>query len=65
MDPTSNQPDNECPFKRSIPVQRSLRLSLSVATAAALALASTPIQPIAAQDDDSAADLGVMESIFI
>jgi len=29
--------------------------------AAALALASSPIQPVAAQDDGSAADLGVME----
>ncbi|WP_413681143.1 carbamoyl-phosphate synthase [Prochlorococcus sp. MIT 1342] len=37
----------------------SLRLSLSLA--AALALASTPIQPVTAQDDGSAADLGVME----
>jgi hypothetical protein len=42
-------------------MQRSLRLSLSVAGAAALALASAPIQPIAAQEDGSAADLGVME----
>ncbi|WP_268873526.1 hypothetical protein [Prochlorococcus marinus] len=38
---------------------RSLRLSLSVASAAALALSSTPIQPVAAQEEDgSAADLG-------
>jgi len=42
-------------------VQRSLRLSLSLTGAAALALANTPIQPVAAQDDGSAADLGVME----
>ena len=42
-------------------MQRSLRLSLSLTSAAALALASTPIQPVAAQDDGSAADLGVME----
>ncbi len=49
------------PFKRSIPVQRSLRLPLSLTGAAALALASSPIQPVVAQDDGSAADLGVME----
>ncbi|KGG27111.1 MULTISPECIES: carbamoyl-phosphate synthase [unclassified Prochlorococcus] len=42
-------------------MQRSLRLSLSLTGAAALALASTPIQPLAAQEDGSAADLGVME----
>ena len=42
-------------------MQRSLRLSLSLTGAAALALASTPIQPVAAQDDGSADDLGVME----
>ncbi len=41
-------------------MQRSLCLSLSL-TAAALALASTPLQPVAAQEDGSAADLGVME----
>ena len=41
---------------------RSLRLSLSLTGAAALALANTPIQPVAAQEEDgSAADLGVME----
>ena len=41
---------------------RSLRLSLSLTSAAALALASSPIQPLAAQEEDgSAADLGVME----
>lgn len=40
---------------------RSLRLSLSLTGAAALALASIPIKPVAAQDDGSAADLGVME----
>ena len=34
---------------------------MSLTSAAALALASTPIQPVAAQDDGSAADLGVME----
>ncbi|WP_236069691.1 inverse autotransporter beta domain-containing protein [Prochlorococcus marinus] len=42
-------------------MQRSLRLPLSLAGAAALALASSPIQPVAAQEDGSAADLGVME----
>ncbi len=43
-------------------MERSLRLSLSLTGAAALALANSPIQPVAAQDDDgSAADLGVME----
>ena len=42
-------------------MQRSLRLSLSLTGAAALALASTPLQPVAAQEDGSAADLGVME----
>ncbi|HJN33420.1 MAG TPA: carbamoyl-phosphate synthase [Prochlorococcus sp.] len=43
-------------------MQRSLRLSLSLTGAAALSLASSPIQPVAAQEDDgSAADLGVME----
>ncbi|WP_413314569.1 MULTISPECIES: carbamoyl-phosphate synthase [unclassified Prochlorococcus] len=43
-------------------MQRSLRLSLSLTGAAALALASTPIQPVAAQEEDgSADDLGVME----
>ncbi len=42
-------------------MQRSLRLSLSLTGVAALALASTPIQPVVAQGDGSAADLGVME----
>ncbi|KZR72717.1 hypothetical protein [Prochlorococcus sp. P1361] len=42
-------------------MQRSVRLSLSLTVAAALALASTPIQPVAAQEDGNAADLGVME----
>ena len=46
----------------SIPVQRSLRLALSLTAARALALANTPIQPVAAQQEDgSAEDLGVME----
>ena len=42
-------------------MQRSLRLSLSLTGAAALALASSPIQPGAAQEDGNASDLGVME----
>ncbi len=42
-------------------MQRSLRLLLSIASATALALASTPIEPASAQEDGSAADLGVME----
>ena len=42
-------------------MQRSLRLSLSLTGAAALALANTPIPPATAQDDGSADDLGVME----
>ncbi|KZR74889.1 hypothetical protein PMIT1320_01515 [Prochlorococcus marinus str. MIT 1320] len=47
----------------SISVQCSLRLALSLTGAAALALANTPIQPVAAQqeEDSNAADLGVME----
>ena len=47
---------------RSIPVQRSLRLALSLTGAKALALANTPIQPVAAQQEEGIADdLGVME----
>ena len=42
-------------------MQRSIRLSLSLTGAAALALANTPIPPATAQDDGSADDLGVME----
>ena len=45
----------------SITVLRSLRLALSLTGATALALANTPIQPVATQDDGSAEDLGVME----
>ena len=48
-----------------IPVQRLIRLSLSVASAAALAIASSPFQPVAAQEDGSVADLGVMETRLI
>ena len=42
-------------------MQRSLRLSLLLTGVAALALANSPIQPVAAQEDGNAADLGVME----
>ncbi|KZR70112.1 hypothetical protein PMIT1313_00762 [Prochlorococcus marinus str. MIT 1313] len=44
-------------------MQRSIRLSLSLTGAAALALAGSPFQPVAAQEEEqgSAADLGVME----
>jgi len=45
----------------SIPVQRSARLFLSLNGVAALALASSPIHPAAAQEEGgSAAGLGVM-----
>ena len=46
----------------SIPVLRSLRLALSLTGATALALANTPIQPVAAQQEktNNADDLGVM-----
>jgi len=55
-------PDNECPFERSIQVQSSLRLSLSLTCVAALALTNSPIQPVAAQEKEgSADDLGVKE----
>ncbi|KZR66285.1 hypothetical protein [Prochlorococcus sp. MIT 1306] len=48
-------------------MQRAFRLSLSLTgVAAALALASSPIQPVAAEEDHgSAADLGVMEIYFL
>ena len=42
-------------------MHRSLRLPLSLTGAAALALVNIPIQPVVAQEDGSAADLGVME----
>ena len=43
-------------------MKRSLRIPLSVAGAAALALAGSPFQPVAAQEEDgNAADLGVTE----
>ena len=48
-------------FHSSIPVQRSLRRSLSLTGAAALALTSPPIQPVAAQKENgNPAALGVM-----
>ena len=46
----------------SIPVLRSLSLALSLTGATALALAITPIQPVATQQEEgSAEDLGLME----
>jgi hypothetical protein len=42
-------------------MQRSLHLSLSLSGVAALALANTPLQPVAAQEAGGAEDLGVME----
>ena len=42
-------------------MQRSVRISLSLTGAAALALANTPIQPVAAQEEGTADDLGMME----
>ncbi len=42
-------------------MQRSIRLSLSLTGAIALALVSAPIQPASAQEEGSAKDLGVME----
>ena len=41
-------------------MHRSLSLSLSLSSVAALALANTPLQPVAAQEAGSAEDLGVM-----
>ena len=46
-------------------MQRSLRLSLSLSGAAALALANTPLLPAAAQDADTAEDLGGVMSISL
>jgi len=42
-------------------VERSFLLSLSLTSATALTLAGSPFQPIAAQEDGNAADIGVME----
>ena len=46
-------------------MQRSIRLSLSLGGAAALALANTPLLPAAAQDADTAEDLGGVMSISL
>ena len=46
-------------------MQRSIRLSLSLGGAAALALASTPFLSAAAQDADTAEDLGGVMSISL
>ena len=46
-------------------MQRSLRLSLSLTSAAALALASSMIQRVVAHEDVSAEHLSVMWIIFI
>ena len=42
-------------------MQRSSRLSLAFTGAAALALAGSPMQPVVAQEEGIAADLGEME----
>ena len=46
-------------------MQRSISLSLSLGGAAALALANTPLLPAAAQDADTAEDLGGVMSISL
>ena len=46
-------------------MQRSIRLSLSLGGVAALALANTPFLPTAAQDADTAEDLGGVMSISL
>ena len=46
-------------------MQRSIRLSLSVGGAAVLALANTPFLPAAAQEADTAEDLGGVMSISL
>jgi len=46
-------------------MQRSIRLSLSLGGAAALALANTPLLPAAAQEADTAEDLGGVMSISL
>ena len=46
-------------------MQRSLHLSLSLGGAAALALANTPLLPTAAQEADTAEDLGGVMSISL
>ena len=42
-------------------MQSSIRLSLSLSSAVALALANAPLQQAAAQEQGSADDIGVME----
>ena len=46
-------------------MQRSIRLSLSLGSAAALALANTSFLPAAAQEADTAEDLGGVLSISL
>ena len=46
-------------------MQRSLRLSLSLSGVAALAIANTPLQPVAAQEADTAKVLGGVMSISL
>ena len=46
-------------------MRQSLRLSLSLSGIAALALAGTPLQPVAAQQDGSAEDLGDVMNISL
>ena len=46
-------------------MQKTIRLSLSLSGAAALALANTPLLPAAAQDADTAEDLGGVMSISL
>ena len=42
-------------------MHRSIRLSLPLSGAAALALANAPVVPVAAQEQGNADDIGVME----
>ena len=46
-------------------MQRSIHLSLSLGGAAALAIANAPLLPAAAQDADTAEDLGGVMSISL
>ena len=46
-------------------MQRSIRLSLSLGGAAALAIANTPVVPAAAQEADTAEELGGVMSISL
>ncbi|QNI56296.1 putative carbamoyl-phosphate synthase L chain [Synechococcus sp. BIOS-E4-1] len=47
------------------PIQHSFRLSLSLSGVAAMALANTPLQPVAAQEAGSAEDLGDVMGISL